>query len=297
MKKFTCFLLLLSLVLNFSLFPAFGLAQSEKDLRISSMEISIWPEYDEPKVLVMNHGKMADKSMVPAKVRFLVPKGAEVHSTCAITETGEHQQQAREIQEKGEFDEVSYNLPLPEFHFEFYYNPLQEGANKSFDYLIRPTYPIDMLQVDVQQPLKATNFKVSPSGFSERSDDKGFKYYVYSFNNVLPDKDIKLSVAYTKTDPNPSVEKQEAQAGQTPQTGGTNPWIILLTIAGSVLLALGGYWLVTSRQSTSVAYSGMRAPQPGKRGKKPAVRFCPNCGTAVKYADNFCPNCGKRVRK
>lgn len=272
-----------------------GLAQEGTKLKISQLKVGIWPEYDDPKVMVTYDGKFADQATFPTKVNFLIPKDAEDVHACAIDPQGKHECQAFEKDIKGEFANISYSLPRADFSVMSYYKPFKGEADKNFGFTFRSTYPIENLEINVQQPLKATNFKVDPASSDVRSDDKGFKYYVYTFNNVSIEKDFPFQISYTKTDPNPSVEKQQEGSATTPTSGGANPWIIMLTIVGATLLAVLGYWIAVGRQAAP-ARAGAKFSS-GKGMKKPGIRFCPNCGSQVKYADNFCPDCGRKVKR
>lgn len=309
--------LLLALALGF--LPVSAFAQ-EKELKVSHMRVSIWPEYDEPRVLGIFQGQLADKTTFPAPVKFLLPKDAEVNQACALTESGEHQCQVYETAIEGDFKAVTYKLPLRTFFLDFYYNPLAEGTNKSFDYVFKAPYSVDTLEMEVQQPLKATDFKVSPEAMSQGSDEKGFKYARYTYPSVPDGQDYKFSVSYTKTDPKPSVEKPPQ--GGAPQgqaaTGGAggftfSPLVILLSITVSIMLALVGYIIVTARggggKAVRPAYSHAgsgKSKRPvkynggqgkGGTGQARAGRFCTSCGSATEQGDNFCPNCGKKLRR
>lgn len=272
-----------------------GLAQEGTELKISQLKVGVWPEYDEPKVMVTYDGKFADQATFPTKVNFLIPKDAEDIHACVISEQGQHECQAFEKDIKGEFADISYSVTRADFSVMSYYKPFKEEADKNFGFTFRSTYPTENLEINLQQPLKAANFKVEPTSSDVRSDDKGFKYYVYTFKNVSADKEFPFKISYTKTDPNPSVEKQEAGSATTPTSGGANPWIIALTIVGALLLAVGGYWIAVGRQAVP-AQAGAKFSS-GKGKKKLGIRFCPNCGSQVRYADSFCPNCGRKVKR
>lgn len=313
-KKGVKGLVALVIVLALAFVPVSAFAQ-EKDLTVSHMRVSVWPEYDEPRVLGILQGELSDKTTFPAPVKFLIPKDAEVNQACALTDSGEHQCQVYETAIEGDFKAVTYKLPLKTFFMDFYYNPLAEGSSKSFDYVFKAPYAVDNLEIEVQQPLKATDFKVSPEAMSQGSDDKGFKYARYTYPTVPGGQDYKYSVSYTKTDPKPSVEKKQqgaAPQGQAAAGGGGfsfSPLVILLSITISVMLALVGYIVVTSRgggKAVRPAYSHAssgRSKRPVKydggrsTGRPSRGKFCTSCGSGTDSGDNFCPNCGKKLKR
>lgn len=274
------------------------MAQGKGDLRISLMRVSIWPEYDDPRVLVMYQGQFAAGSPLPAPVRFQIPQGAEIHMAGSVSPQGEHQHQPFEVSPARKGAEVSYNLATTNFYMEFYYNPFKGGEKKGFEYLVQSIYPIDKLEVDIQQPLRANDFRVDPKPLSVISDQRGFKYSRYAFERLAKDREVKLRVSYTKADPNPSVEKATAgmgAGGVTERSSRFNPYVIILSVTASILIAMAGYYLLGRRRG---AVREVVAAPPEKRGAREGQkRFCNQCGQEVATGDNFCSNCGARLRK
>lgn len=315
-KKGVKGLVALVIALTLVFVPVSAFAQ-EKEVKVSHMQVSVWPEYDEPRVLGIFQGQVADNVSLPASVKFLLPKDAEIGQACALTESGEHQCQVYETAIEGDFKAVTYKLPLRTFFVDFYWNPLSSDAAKSFDYSFNAPYAVDHLEMEVQQPLKATDFKVTPTAMSQGSDEKGFKYARYTYSTVQSGQDYRYSVAYNKTDPKPSVEKTLQGGAPQGQAAGAqggagfsfSPLVILLSITVSILLALVGYVIVTARgggKAVRPAYSHAgvaRTKRSAKFNKGQGSKqmrtgkFCTSCGTGVGPGDNFCPNCGKKTRR
>ena len=290
------FYLLLTLIL-----PSLAQAQAQGDMKISDFKLDLWPEYDDSRVMVQYMGEFSDKKAIPAKVNFFVPKEAEDIHACAISDDGNHQCNAFERDEKQGLIELSYDLSKPKFAVMFYIHDLKkQGANKNFNFVYRASYPSDKMTVDLQQPLKSSDFKASPSTSNTTSDEKGFKYLIYDYDNVKPGKQMSFDVQYTKKDPNPSVAKGSQTGGGTSSSSdsskkGGSAWIILGVVAALIVLPLGGYFLATSR---TPAPAGRVAPtmSSGKGRSGKSGKFCTGCGTRVDSADKFCPNCGNKVK-
>lgn len=67
---------------------AFGARQLS--LTIKNMTVSVWPEYDDPRLLVLYEGQFTVDQTFPQKVRFYVPKGVTINMVCGVKDTGEH---------------------------------------------------------------------------------------------------------------------------------------------------------------------------------------------------------------
>lgn len=269
-----------------------GVSHAKGDMRIAEMRVSIWPEYDDPRVLVMYQGRFHPDSPLPAPVGFRIPKGAEIHMAGSISPQGGHQHLPFKVSLAGEGAEVNYDLPVPEFYMEFYYNPFKGGEKKSFDYSLPTSYPVDKLEVYIQQPLRATELKAVPKPLSVFSDERGFKYSYYAFQGLARGRELKIRVSYTKADPNPSVEKASGMApeGSVEQKGRFNPYIIIISVFVSVMIAITGYYLIGRRGEAKLGVAPNR-----EKGRR--ERFCPHCGQPASRDDNFCPQCGTRLRK
>ncbi len=94
---------------------------------------------------------------------FLVPKGAGVGAACAIKPNGNH---TSETWKETDTDEgwtiITFQITEPDFHLEYYYNPLGSAPDKKMTFAYQAVLPVDELQLDVQHPFKATNFVLTP---------------------------------------------------------------------------------------------------------------------------------------
>lgn len=281
--------------------------------RIKQMKLSVWPEYDEPRVLVMYDGTFADTTGFPKQVRFRVPKGADISQVCGINEKGDHLCQLFEIKQEADFNVVTYTLPVPHFFLEYYYNPVGNEPLRNIAYTFSAQQPTDKLDIEVQQPLRSTDFNVKPTPLSTGADPQGFKYAQLSFDKVVPDQKIELNISYTKQDSRPSVpKKQQASGNGFADSSNLNLWLLL---GGAAALGLLAYVVVNKRSSRfamqAVGYSEKagsrgqypstsgRVKQPGRRGTGANVsggKFCTGCGAPLAREDRFCPQCGKRAK-
>lgn len=314
--------LLLVATMSLAIALATPSAAQAAGISYSSAKLSIWPEYDDPRVLVIMQPVLADSVQLPVKVSYLVPKGAHINMACEISAQGGHNCRPREVVSKGKYDEISYTASSRRtLFFEYYYDPKTAGTNKKFTFDFIPTARVDSVDVDIQQPLKATNFKVAPAASGTSKDDKGFTYDQYSYTNLQPNKLIPFTVSYTKTDPNPSVQKQTDSSGgngnQSSAPGSGNQYASLLALLGAVAM-IGSiiYWMVPrsrgvgkpakARSSSRGAAATTRRPKSGKKPKKvaaagrrpqqeKAASFCSNCGSRLDEDDSFCSSCGREV--
>lgn len=121
-------------------------ASVQETTRIASI-VSLWPEYDQPGVLVQYQGKRADteQKRLPEDVAFLVPTGVGVTAACAIQSDGQHTSETwKEADADDGITRVTYKAALP----------------------------VDEPAFDVQHPLKATDVAVFVPDAARQSTQK-----------------------------------------------------------------------------------------------------------------------------
>ncbi len=237
--------------------PAYGLAGG--DLTIGRMKIAIWPEYDDPGVLVIYDGRFADSSRFPLKTSFFLPKNAVISDACSLSPKGQHFCQLYETVNRGEFDEVTLFLPFPNFYLSFHTYPHESRTDKrAIDYRIRTNHKIATMEVDIQQPLRSTEFNISPAG-NDTSEMKGFNHFKYTFNHVAGGENKLFRIAYNKKDRLPSVDiKYSLMSGEkvwgspydTQRQVKNIIYIIFFTgITGLIALLSGYFYLKRKKKS------------------------------------------------
>ncbi|MBI2907394.1 MAG: zinc ribbon domain-containing protein [Chloroflexi bacterium] len=297
-----------------------------QSLSIKNMKVSVQPEYDDPRVLVTYEGEFVGESSFGRKVQFFIPKGAEINQVCALRKPAdEHLCQLYDTDAASQ--SLTFTLPIPTFYLEFYYQPLEGSPDKKMDFGFQSFYPVGKLQLDLQQPLRVSNFVATPKAEKIGTDGRGFSYHQYQFDNVTANQPVKVSASYTKTDPKPSVEKAKPGAAGT---GDVN--VILLGAIGIGILGLVAFYAMGKRRPQPVrVYNRRPGPPAYSRGPDPAVNipqrapaqasrqaratargrtavappiarearasFCTSCGTEILADENFCPNCGQKARK
>lgn len=241
-----------------------GAGAPSTDLSIGRMKVSIMPEYDDPSVLAIYDGKFEDVSSYPIKTSFLIPKGSVISDACSLSHEGQHFCQLYKTVNRGEHDEVSLLLPYPNFYLSFHTPRLDaKGGRKEIDYLIKSNHSIKTMEVDIQQPLRSTEFNIFPpenAAMSEKGGTisviKGFNHFTYKLEGISKGRETAFKISYIKTDPNPSVDIKYTSM-KNPKTQ-TAPYETLRNIKTIiyVLFATGAFaiiavvaWFVRSRKA------------------------------------------------
>ncbi len=236
--------------------------EAPEDLSIGRMRVLIWPEYDDRSILAVYDGRFKDASSFPLTTSFLVPKGAIINDACSLSFEGQHFCQLYKTIDRGIYDEVRLLLPYPNFYLSFHTSPIDTGtANRSLDYRIKASHPIEAMEVDIQQPLRSAEFSISPvknaAASMKPSEARGFNHYAYTLKDVTKGEESLFKISYLKDDPNPSVDIKYATMTEprvwvspyeTQKNVKTFVYILFGTSAFGLLAVIVGFILFRKRK-------------------------------------------------
>lgn len=294
-----------------SLLLPFAAMASNHDAKIEKMSIMVEPEYDDPRVLAVLEPTLSEDTKLPRKAKYMIPKSANditIGMACEVPEGQGHRCKVYDTVDAGNFNALTYQVDTARNLFlEYYWDPFKnvKDGKKSFVYEYKAPYPINELNVQVQQPLKATDFKVEPATEDMSQDEKGFKYHAYQFKDVKADQVFTFNVNYTKTNPEPSIKPGEgiAQVNQAnpSEQPASNPGAVRIMLFFFILLftagVLGVYWRskLTAVEAMPVAKPKAGRPKKATGAKVAKSRFCGNCGSELNSDNKFCSECGSEV--
>lgn len=283
-------------------------AGQETGIRIKWLKVSIWPEYDDPRVLVIYHGVFENVPSFPTWADFYIPSEAELVGAGIDTPEGRMLLQEYKIQQKNGRTVLSVNISLPSFFFEYYYNPFSGGELKSFEQKIENTYPVVSMAVDIQRPLKAEDFSLTPEPVESFTDPRGLTYFKYFLENLKAESSANFMVSYKKDDPHPSIVKKipiTAREGEGSVEQGKRGTPKIITGLSSKVLV--GIILIVAAALVAIVMIMRKEPEKkeedtARREAKQAasmkdLNFCINCGAQIESDYKFCPGCGQPTER
>ncbi len=299
--------LLAILVALFVLAPAIAGAQGAP-LTVQQARLSLWPEYDDPGLLIILNGSFAVSGQwAEQPVKFPLPANAR-----NVQATVQQDTNLLTVPWERQGESLVYTLPGPAFHVEYYVDLDRTANERVIQYNFPAPYDMQRLDVEIQQPARATGFSVTPAATAAGPSQDGVTYYRLTREGVKAGENIAITVKYTKTDQGLSASAAQAAtpvvAGAVPSStrSATDPLtLVAWVLVGAGAAALAGvavYWYVTRRQTAPVTTN---RPQPrsergndrrSKRGSGGSAGFCPACGTAYRVDDRFCAQCGAARR-
>ena len=301
--------------------PVQGPTTGSDAVTIQQIRIQVMPEFDDPRVLVIVQGRLdVDESSLPRPVTFLIPRGAQINqmSTMDVATgvTTPVDYEAVPDPDDERWTQVTYSLNSAHFFYEYYYDPLGDEAERQFTYVFSNPQDITDMAVEIQQPLKATDFVLNPEATIARADEVfGFTYHQFPVGSLPAGQEFTVDIRYTKTDPNPSVTREQLaaamQAGSSSDTtttastpagtaASTSPTIPTWVAGLLGLIVVAGVAFFVWQRSQQQTYAGPDdSPlphQPTSPANSPVMttpaNFCPQCGTPRRGDARYCYSCG-----
>jgi hypothetical protein len=284
-------------------------AQAQNPVIFSSMSIDIWPEYDQPSVLVIYKIALDSTTPLPAKISIRIPNAAGDPSAVAEQQAdGSLYNLTYTRQVNGDWATISFTTASSKIQLE-YYDPglTKDGNSRHFEYTWPGDYAISQLTLQVQQPVGATDMVISPSLGAGTAGTDNLIYYNQDVGAVSAGQTIHLTIDYQKTNNQLSAEGSLAPSAPVPQSSATDlnisawlPWILGILGAGLIIGGIVWFWR-TGRQRP--------ARQPRRRRSKadsiepdtdPSLEeeaiYCSQCGKRASPGDQFCRSCGTPIR-
>ena len=281
--------------------------ESDVDLTVQQLRVQVMPEFDDPRVLVIVQGRLAvSDEDLPVSVTFRVPRGAQINQMATIDmETGATTAQFFDAQpdpDDPRWSLVTYSLDNAHFFYEYYYDPIVGEVDKQFVFTFSGLQPVLDLLLEVQQPLTATDFTLAPASTIARFDETfGFTYHQFNVGALEANGETEVTVSYTKTDPEPSLSREELMAMQTEDTlpeseaplpaetgssGNSVPVGVSVLLVAVVVVFAGGFiWYRSQPGGASRARVVSRASV--------SSESCVQCGATLKAQARFCHVCGE----
>jgi hypothetical protein len=310
--------LILSLMIPGVVAPLSASAQGAAPV-IEQAELRLWPEYDDPGLLVILSGNFASGVTYPVQLSIPMPAGARNIQATYQDAAGTLLTRPFEVKD----GKLTYEVPSGSFHIEYYLDRAPSGNQRQIDFAFDAPYAINALRVAAQQPARSSEFALTPAAAGTEQGTDGLTYHVLTRNNVAAGEKLDIGINYTKTDTSLSAPQlavtstgaapQAAPAPAAATSSSVMDWLPWVLIGVGVVLAVGilAYWLLSRRQPAQAASAPVAAARPARTPQQAAARpaqkplptvparppagpaaFCHNCGSALKPEDRFCAQCG-----
>lgn len=303
--------LFLGLALALSL--ATAAAQTQPPV-LATWDVQVWPEHDQPTVLVIATGSVVTDTAFPQPMSIPLPAGASIHAVAYPGEAGNLLTLPWTTEDGPAGPAVVFELNQPHFVVEYYADILSSPPNRSFALDLGVPYAAQQATVTLRQPARASALQVTPAMTATGMDDLGNPTYALDLGPLAAGQSVPFQVSYTKADGEPSkpaaVSTPSAAATPAPAAEGQSWLPLALGIAVGAAAGMAILYGVLNRRSAAgsrqtrrreARRKGERSAPPRAGASKPvdsaaANQFCVQCGQQFDLSDRFCRGCGAARR-
>lgn len=292
----------LILILMLGAFFAFPFsASAQSDISLSNVVVQLWPEYDQPSMLVIVDFQLAADTSLPVTLTFRIPQEANLIAVAASAgDNGFMTVPYEGPTAEGEFQ--SFSLTIEEntsYRFEYYEALSFNGNQRLFTYLWDNAYAVDSFAVNLLEPLDVTSLTMNPN-YASVDASQGAKFYTGKSVKLAGGEQYTLTLEYEKTT---DILVSQAQAVQpaapvdenTPGRVSLNNTLPYIIGGLGLVMILGGF-VYYFRAGRTFNSKPRRRHSQTESGDDGAEHYCPQCGSRAKASDRFCRTCGARLR-
>jgi hypothetical protein len=305
----------LAMLLIMGLLKATNLSAQEPATVLEFLEVELWPDFDQPAVLVLLSGGLPDDVPLPATITLPLPEEATINAVARVDPLGNLLNMEYDDSVPGQ---LTLNASDPGFRIEYYVPYKSDGDLREFSFRWLADMDVNQLITTFQQPSSATDVILSPVAFRSQNGQYNMLYHEIQGQVVPAGVPYTFEASYRMIRPELSAEVIDLQQppvsapsvappGQDSSDGSDINWPIVLAAAAAVLAFAAVAWLIYSGQKrkrrvikprpaarTQRRRSAAPAPKAATGGSR--SKFCSECGQPLDPADKFCRNCGTGVK-
>jgi len=278
-----------------------SLATAQSKITLPLVSVQLWPEYDQPSMLVLTDFEIPVNTSLPVDLTFRIPKNANLIAVASYTSEGDLADAIFDGPRiNGDWKIFTVTMTTPAARFEYYDAIAFNGEKRSYSYLWSGSYAVDQFNIRVLKPLD-TKILITEPPLPSISQENDLKYYTGDAVRVNDGEQFSLDLEYDKTSDALVIESQGVQPAapvdeNTPGRISLNNSLPYVIGGLGVIMIIGGsvYFWQSSRRPLrkSIRRSSLQADS--MAGELDA--YCPQCGSRARSGDRFCRTCGARLR-
>lgn len=280
-------------------FPSMVFAQT--NLTLAGMTVQLWPEYDQPSMLVITDFSVAANTPLPASVTFHIPQDANLIAVAAYDANGSLVNAVFDGPTlDGEWQSFTITLDSAAARFKYYQPITFNGEQRIFSYLWDGAYAVDVFNIRVLEPLDTTSLTTAPE-FASISQENELKYFESNPVKLAAGEQFTLNLDYKKTSDALITSSQGVLPvapvdENTPGRVSLSNYLPYLLGGLGVVMIIGGFAYYWRAGRGTSKRSRRRAHAPVESEENDEESYCPHCGARAKHGDRFCRVCGGRIR-
>lgn len=275
-------------------------ANAQVGITLDSLSVQLWPEFDQPSMLVIYDFTLAEGTPYPTDLKLRIPAEANLIAVAYSSDGSLLNLPYLEPVQANDWQIVTITVDTSAVYRIEYYAPLTLiESQRNFQYLWPGDYAVGKFTASIKIPVDTTEYTTDPQMQVVSSADNGQTVLEWGTSNLNEGEQLPIQLTYIKTSDRLSVADQPLETGIVDEsTQGrislSNYLPYILAGLGVLLILVGGlyFW------QTSKGKSGRRLRHRAREVESDGGDvYCHQCGKRAQPADRFCRTCGTRLRK
>jgi hypothetical protein len=279
-------------------------ARAQSGVSLSSVSVDIWPEYDQPAILVIYHLSISASTTLPVSISLHIPAQAEVFAVANSDPTSGLVNAPYDRTVDGSQATLTLTANSKEVQVEYYDKLVKNGTARHIVYEWAGDYAVDSFAVAIQQPVGATDMVTNPILPQNPIAQDGFVYFQSASQPLSAGQTYTLTADYNKITDALSTTGLPVQPTQ-PLTSNTPGRVTMSAVLPWVLAGVGGALIIFGivggiymwRNGTRRSSIGRKRHAQAQQTSDSEAIYCPQCGKRAQPGDMFCRTCGMRLQK
>jgi hypothetical protein len=276
--------------------------QAQSDVHISLLSVDIWPEYDQPAVLMIYRITLASNTTLPANLAVRIPSDAQINAVALVDPVKGLVNAPYDSSVQGQWAILKVTTDSQQVQIEFYTPLVKNGSARHIVFEWAGDYAVDTLEANFLRPFGADNVSIDFSPVKTSPGQDGLTNYHIQTANLESGQSFSLRVDYQRNTDDLSISSLPVQASSTPgpdtpgrvSMTGVLPWA--LAGAGVLLIVAGIVGFVVWQKGAQRTIKVKKHLQPREENEEDFI-YCHQCGKRAQPGDVFCRTCGTRLKR
>ena len=276
--------------------------RAQGEVHFSSLSVDIWPEYDQPAVLMIYRITLSSNTTLPASLSIRIPSETQINAVAIMDSTKGLVNVPYDTSVQGQWSVLKVITNSLQVQVEYYAPLVKNGSARHIVFVWAGDYAVDKLDANFLRPFSADNVAISLAPTDTSPGQDGLTNYHIQTANLAAGQSFTLTIEYQRHTDDLSISSLPVKAASTPgpdtpgrvSMTGIYPWVlagigVLLIVAGIVGFVVwqrGGQSAIKVKKHTS-----------HHEDSEDEITYCHQCGKRTQPGDVFCRTCGTRIKR
>ena len=274
-------------------------AGAQGQIALDTVTIQLWPEFDQPAMLVIYDFTLAEGTSLPAEVTLRIPTEATLIAVAYASAGDLLNAPYQEPYEEDGWQVVTLTIDTDApYHLEYYAPLTIVDSQRDYVFFWSGDYSVEAFNVSVKVPVDIIEITTDPKMKEAAPVGSGQTQLEWGTSGLKAGEQLPIKVTYTKTTDRLSMsgplETQDVDENTEGRVSLSNYLPYILGGLGVLLIVGGGIYFWQTSQGKPASRQRHRSREQDDDGENV---YCHQCGKRAQSGDRFCRTCGTRLRR